>query len=720
MSQTAIVPAIASAVVSFPISNEHYQLPAPVDTAEHYEFMVRDLAKSGLTPADIGAFPVAGLGNAFTGQAAGYCIPYGSHATPGMHRCRYDRAVDKYLAPPGSSAELYVPASADYAEWAQADDLWIVEGEKKAACFSKYFGIPCVGIAGVSMYGTKVPYKNRYSDNPEDNFRVDLIRPLHAAMARGKRVHLVVDGDLRTNRDIQHAVSRLGLICRHLYGVEVTVYLPPHQKGVDDWIMADDEASIEGLQALPYSTLHPTVKDLIAYMPHLDLKLSKDGYFLLKNTAYNLEVLMTEFFRTALSFDYSYGYVFNGRVYKSQEALMLLAYKALEKVCPNGELHFSDGMINKVLVGLLKDEAYYTNVVGERVKLLSDGMTSTQKLRSFVGEWLCESPTELEIECGRLLMCSIAARLMQPGCQVDLMVILHGKQGCGKSTFIEALGKFDFGLGFGKNFCFTTSLQEMMDMQTAKSVEADSAYCKILNLDDLPRLQGFSQTRLKNRISKKTVRVDVKYEKVLEVPTPYVIVGSTNYRNILADVSGNRRYYMLHVTKASTHRPSQAEVEELLLEAAAYVQAHPNDWWDLPPHLRDAKKFDDEDHMDAFSTEALVTDFIRDFDWPVLTRKQSRVVAGQGVALAGSKYTAVVPQHLLAVLEMQFKGAEFSAAKRALAAVLEKLGYSSKTKISVSNVDWKGLQIEQFCVVSQSRQVWAFVAPIPDDNTGVQ
>ena len=64
--------------------------PLRIDEPKSIEFMLADLARSGLVPEDMDAYPVA-LQAMNTTPA--YIIPY---ADPKMYRMRLDRATDKY------------------------------------------------------------------------------------------------------------------------------------------------------------------------------------------------------------------------------------------------------------------------------------------------------------------------------------------------------------------------------------------------------------------------------------------------------------------------------------------------------------------------------------------------------------------------------------------------------------------------------------------------
>jgi hypothetical protein len=149
---------------------------------ELHVFFTEDLAKSGLSPADVPSwYPVRGEGiGRFTRMGAsvpsGYAIPYFSMDGAPQQDCNADfvrfrlrtplsQTLDKdgtikngakYLSAKDSAAHLYVPAATAKllcSATARADlPLVITEGEKKAEAVVKHTGIPCVALAGIYMW----------------------------------------------------------------------------------------------------------------------------------------------------------------------------------------------------------------------------------------------------------------------------------------------------------------------------------------------------------------------------------------------------------------------------------------------------------------------------------------------------------------------------------------------------------------------------------------
>ncbi len=151
-----------------------------VDTSgELHAFMVVDLAKSGLAPADVsGWYAVNGEGigrysRMSVGVPSGYAIPYTDLAgkpvqdngqpfvrfklvAPLTQDIRADGSLKdgaKYLSAKDSTSHVYIPRATAKLLAGAPDDLPLVitEGEKKAERLA-LAGIPCVALAGIYMW----------------------------------------------------------------------------------------------------------------------------------------------------------------------------------------------------------------------------------------------------------------------------------------------------------------------------------------------------------------------------------------------------------------------------------------------------------------------------------------------------------------------------------------------------------------------------------------
>ena len=131
----------------------------------------------------------------------------------------------------------------------------------------------------------------------------------------------------------------------------------------------------------------------------------------------------------------------------------------------------------------------------------------------------------------RMILLGAVARIYEPGHKFDFVPILEGPQGIKKSTFIRTLA-----MGYSGRLSG--------DFSDRKSMVEQMLGNWIL---EIPELQGFNRhevTQLKDAITELSDNVRLSYEKhPREFPRQCVFIGSTNDRDYLRDVTGNRRYW---------------------------------------------------------------------------------------------------------------------------------------------------------------------------------
>ena len=129
----------------------------------------------------------------------------------------------KYLQPRRSGVRVYFPLAALVAVLHSDAPLYIVEGEKKALSVAQ-LGLPTIGICGVE--GWHLGGDQRLHPDLDD---IGL---------RGRVVHVIPDGDVRTNADVHRAVNRLGEALSARGAMAKLVLVPTGYKGIDDYLIA--------------------------------------------------------------------------------------------------------------------------------------------------------------------------------------------------------------------------------------------------------------------------------------------------------------------------------------------------------------------------------------------------------------------------------------------------------------------------------------------------
>lgn len=137
----------------------------------------------------------------------------------------------------------------------------------------------------------------------------------------------------------------------------------------------------------------------------------------------------------------------------------------------------------------------------------------------------------------KALMLSVAARVLYPGCKVDLMVMLEGEQGVGKSSGCRAL--------LPKVGWFLDHLGDIDNKDTLEllfgTLIVEHAELAGMNKKDSASIKSFL-SRQRDRFR----RAYALSSKV--VKRRPVFIGTTNESNYLSDPTGNRRYVPIVAT----------------------------------------------------------------------------------------------------------------------------------------------------------------------------
>ncbi len=135
-------------------------------------------------------------------------------------------------------------------------------------------------------------------------------------------------------------------------------------------------------------------------------------------------------------------------------------------------------------------------------------------------------------ECSRLIFAGGIWRMMMPGCKMDDVVVLIGRQGAGKSSLAKFLAIHDDFFG------------EIKSIEGKESIEqiAGKWICEI------PELAAMTKAKEVEAVKAFITRQKDNYRKpydrnVDDRPRQCVFIGSTNNPNFLIDLTGNRRFY---------------------------------------------------------------------------------------------------------------------------------------------------------------------------------
>lgn len=131
------------------------------------------------------------------------------------------------------------------------------------------------------------------------------------------------------------------------------------------------------------------------------------------------------------------------------------------------------------------------------------------------------------------------ARVKQPGCKFDNILVLNGPQGVGKSTLIAKLG--------GEWYSDSLSLNDTKDKTAAEKLQG----YWILEISELAGMRKTEVETLKAFISRQNDIYRGAYgQRVYPHNRQCIFVGTTNATDgFLRDVTGNRRFWPVDVGK---------------------------------------------------------------------------------------------------------------------------------------------------------------------------
>lgn len=172
---------------------------------------------------------------------------------------------------------------------------------------------------------------------------------------------------------------------------------------------------------------------------------------------------------------------------------------------------------------------------------------------------------------GQSLLVSSIARVFQPGCKVDEMVVLEGGQGLGKSTCISELFGFDWYL-------------ETSEPPTTKDFYVTMQGNTVVEIGEM---QSFSKADI-NQVKMAITRRDDKYRAPYDRharshPRQCVFIGTTNADSYLSDPTGARRFLPVLVHKADVEYVRQWRNE--LWAEAMHLFTTDFRWWDYPQDI---------------------------------------------------------------------------------------------------------------------------------------
>lgn len=162
------------------------------------------------------------------------------------------------------------------------------------------------------------------------------------------------------------------------------------------------------------------------------------------------------------------------------------------------------------------------------------------------------------------------ARAYEPGCKLDTMTILAGKQGFGKSTFLRVLAS-------------PAWFDDSLDLDTIGDKDSRLQLHGVwLNeLQEAEQLFSSKRSRgkLKAFLTTQVDRLRRPYGRSFEaLERHFIVVGTTNHEKFLDDPTGNRRFWVVPVLQ-KIPLDKLAQDRDLIWATATLAYKNGEQWW---------------------------------------------------------------------------------------------------------------------------------------------
>src|SRR5262249_53482901 len=229
-----------------------------------------------------------------------------------------------------------------------------------------------------------------------------------------------------------------------------------------------------------------------------------------------------------------------------------------------------------------------------------------ERLPTFLPIYFGTAHGAYEREIGRMFMVGMVARVMDPGCKADHLLVLEGPQGALKSTACGILG--------GRWFS-----DHLPDITAGKDASQHLRGKWLIEVSEMHAMGRAEATQLKSFITRQVERFRPSYGR-LEViePRQCVFIGTTNRNAYLRDETGGRRFWPVKAGNIDAEA-LERDRDQLCAEAVERFSKRER-WWP-------AKRFEQEHIMpeqaaryEADAWEETIRDYVA---------KHSKVTIGQ-------------------------------------------------------------------------------------------
>jgi putative DNA primase/helicase len=215
-------------------------------------------------------------------------------------------------------------------------------------------------------------------------------------------------------------------------------------------------------------------------------------------------------------------------------------------------------------------------------------------LEDFMGATSTRGSANYIRNVGRAWMVQAVARIYEPGCKADHVLILEGAQGIKKSTAFYVLGQP----------WFTDQINEM----GSKDASMQTQGVWIIELAELDAMSRHEVGRVNAFLTIRSDRIRPPYgHNVMHYDRQCVFAGTVNHTDYLRDETGNRRFWPVRCENRRINITALEEQRDQLWAEAVMAYKNNEIWW-----LEDerAARLEQEDRMQIDAWEEPISRFL--------------------------------------------------------------------------------------------------------------